>query len=58
MVELIKGFANGEDIDTYEPPCLLEKSWAELRRCSIRSGKSAGPMGRIRVFAHFLYTTL
>lgn len=25
MVELIKGFANGEDLDTYEPPCELEK---------------------------------
>ncbi|MBS3762633.1 MAG: hypothetical protein KGZ25_04925 [Planctomycetes bacterium] len=25
MVELIKGFANGEDIETYEPPCELEK---------------------------------
>ena len=25
MVELIKGFARGEDIDTYEPPCELEK---------------------------------
>ena len=24
MVELIKGFAGGEDIDTYEPPCELE----------------------------------
>jgi uroporphyrinogen decarboxylase len=25
MVELIKGFAEGEDLDTYEPPCELEK---------------------------------
>lgn len=25
MVELLKGFANGEDLDTYEPPCELEK---------------------------------
>jgi len=25
MVELIKGFANGEDLNTYEPPCELEK---------------------------------
>ncbi|MGQ9629162.1 MAG: uroporphyrinogen decarboxylase family protein [bacterium] len=25
MVELMKGFANWEDIDTYEPPCILEK---------------------------------
>ena len=25
MVELIKGFANGEDLDTYEPPCELER---------------------------------
>jgi uroporphyrinogen-III decarboxylase len=25
MVELLKGFANGEDLDTYEPPCDLEK---------------------------------
>jgi uroporphyrinogen decarboxylase len=24
MVELIKGFAQGEDLDTYEPPCVLE----------------------------------
>lgn len=29
MVELIKGFANGEDIDTYEPPCSLEKKLGE-----------------------------
>ena len=25
MAELIKGFANGEDLDTYEPPCELEE---------------------------------
>jgi len=25
MVELLKGFADGEDIDTYEPPCVLER---------------------------------
>mgnify|MGYP000944853769 CR=1 FL=1 len=25
MVELLKGFANGEDLDTYEPPCELEQ---------------------------------
>ncbi len=25
MVELIKGFANGEDLETYEPPCELEE---------------------------------
>jgi len=25
MVELLKGFARGEDLDTYEPPCDLEK---------------------------------
>jgi len=25
MVELLKGFADGEDLDTYEPPCVLEK---------------------------------
>ena len=25
MVELLKGFADGEDLDTYEPPCDLEK---------------------------------
>ena len=24
-VELLKGFANGEDLDTYEPPCDLER---------------------------------
>jgi hypothetical protein len=24
-VKLLKGFANGEDLDTYEPPCELEK---------------------------------
>ncbi len=30
MVELIKGFANGEDIDTYEPSCLLEKKLGEI----------------------------
>ncbi|GAI09050.1 unnamed protein product, partial [marine sediment metagenome] len=30
MVELIKGFANGEDIDTYEPSCLLEKKLSEI----------------------------
>ena len=25
MVELLTGFADGEDLDTYEPPCVLEK---------------------------------
>jgi hypothetical protein len=25
MVELLKGFADGADLDRYEPPCLLEK---------------------------------
>ena len=25
MVELIQGFARGEDLDTYEPPCRYEK---------------------------------
>ena len=25
MVELLKGFADGEDLDTYEPPCELEQ---------------------------------
>jgi uroporphyrinogen-III decarboxylase len=25
LVELLKGFADGEDLDTYEPPCDLEK---------------------------------
>jgi uroporphyrinogen decarboxylase len=25
MVELLQGFANGEDLDTYEPPCVLER---------------------------------
>jgi hypothetical protein len=25
VVELIKGFADGEDLDTYEPPCRLEQ---------------------------------
>ena len=25
MVELLRGFADGEDLDTYEPPCELEK---------------------------------
>jgi uroporphyrinogen decarboxylase len=25
MVELLKGFADGEDLDTYEPPCDLER---------------------------------
>jgi hypothetical protein len=24
-VELLQGFANGEDLDTYEPPCELEQ---------------------------------
>ena len=30
MVELIHGFARGEDIDTYEPPCDLEKRLGEI----------------------------
>ncbi len=30
MVELIKGFANGEDIDTYEPSCLLERKLGKI----------------------------
>lgn len=30
MVELSKGFANGADLDTYEPPCLLEKKLGEI----------------------------
>ncbi len=30
MVELIKGFANGEDLETYEPPCELEKQLGEV----------------------------
>lgn len=30
MVELIKGFARGEDINTYEPPCLLEKKLGKI----------------------------
>ena len=30
MVELIKGFANGEDLETYEPPCELEKQLGEI----------------------------
>jgi uroporphyrinogen decarboxylase len=30
MVGLIKGFANGADIDTYEPPCLFEKELGEV----------------------------
>lgn len=25
MVELLRGFADGEDLDTYEPPCVLER---------------------------------
>ena len=25
MVELLRGFADGEDLETYEPPCDLEK---------------------------------
>ena len=25
MVELLKGFADGADLDTYEPPCVLEE---------------------------------
>jgi len=25
MVELIRGFANGESLETYEPPCELER---------------------------------
>jgi len=27
---LIKGFANGEDLETYEPPCELEKQLGEI----------------------------
>jgi len=30
MIELIKGFANGEDIDTYEPACLLGKKLGQI----------------------------
>ncbi len=30
MVELIRGFAKGEDINTYEPPCLLEKKLGRI----------------------------
>jgi len=30
LVELIKGFAQGEDINTYEPPCLLEKKLGKI----------------------------
>ena len=25
LVELVKGFSRGEDLDTYEPPCELEQ---------------------------------
>jgi len=31
MVELLKGFANGEDLDTYEPPCELEKQLGPIQ---------------------------
>lgn len=30
MVELIKGFARGEDINTYQPACLLEKKLGKI----------------------------
>jgi len=30
MVELIKGFAQGEDINTYEPACLLQKKLGKI----------------------------
>lgn len=30
MVELIKGFADGEDLDSYEPPCELEEELGEI----------------------------
>ncbi len=30
MVELIKGFADGESLETYEPPCELEKQLGEI----------------------------
>ena len=30
MVELIKGFANGESLEDYEPPCELEKQLGEI----------------------------
>lgn len=30
MVELIKGFANGEDLERYEPPCDLEAQLGEI----------------------------
>ena len=30
MVELLRGFAVGEDLDTYEPPCVLEKELGEI----------------------------
>ena len=45
MVELIKGFANGAGLDTYEPPCFLEKSLARLKKCLIRSEQSMKLMG-------------
>jgi len=30
MVELIKGFASGEDLESYEPPCVLEQQLGEI----------------------------
>ena len=30
MAELLKGFARGEDLETYEPPCELEKELGEI----------------------------
>jgi len=30
MVELLQGFANGEDLDTWEPPCVLEQQLGEI----------------------------
>jgi len=32
MVELIKGFANGEDLDTYEPPCEFEQQLGPIEK--------------------------
>lgn len=34
MVELIKGFANGEDLDTYEPPGELERQIGPIEEMS------------------------
>ena len=46
MVELIKGFADGEDLDTFEPPCILEKELGPIEEMfDLRKAMEAGERG-------------